>query len=117
MHDALPDLNALALLARQAGQRVMAIYATEFEVHGKADDSPVTLADQQAEAVILAGLRALAPGVPIVAEEEAAAGLAPDAAAAGGRFWLVDPLDGTREFIKRNGEFTVNIALIQAGVP
>jgi len=117
MSAALPDLNALAALARQAGQCVMAVYATEFEVHDKADDSPVTLADQQAEAVILAGLRALAPGVPIVAEEEAAAGLAPDAAAAGGRFWLVDPLDGTREFVKRNGEFTVNIALIEAGVP
>lgn len=95
----------------------MAIYATPFEVQGKADDSPVTLADQQAEAVIVQGLRALAPDIPIVAEEAMAAGAAPDLAQGGGRFWLVDPLDGTREFVARNGEFTVNIALIEHGVP
>lgn len=95
----------------------MAIYATPFEVQGKADDSPVTLADQQAESVILAGLRALVPDIPIVAEEAAAAGDVPDLATAGGCFWLVDPLDGTKEFVQRNGEFTVNIALIERGVP
>ena len=110
------DLSAVEQLARQAAQVVMAIYATDFKVQGKADDSPVTLADQQAEAVILAGLRALTPNIPIVAEEAVAAGLAP-ALAPGGRFWLVDPLDGTREFVARNGEFTVNIALIDNGRP
>ena len=94
----------------------MAIYATDFAVQGKADASPVTLADQQAEAVIVAGLRALTPDIPIVAEEAMAAGDAPRLAA-GGRFWLVDPLDGTREFVARNGEFTVNIALIDRGQP
>jgi 3'(2'), 5'-bisphosphate nucleotidase len=109
----LADIEALA---RLAGDRVMAVYATDFAVQGKADASPVTLADQQAEAVIVAGLRALTPDVPIVAEEAMAAGDAP-VLAAGGRFWLVDPLDGTREFVARNGEFTVNIALIDDGRP
>ncbi|MDT7835850.1 3'(2'),5'-bisphosphate nucleotidase CysQ [Aquabacterium sp. OR-4] len=110
-------LAPLEALAREAGRVVMAIYATPFAVHGKADDSPVTLADQQAEAVIVQGLRALAPAIPIVAEEAVAAGDVPDLAAGGGRFWLVDPLDGTREFVARNGEFTVNIALIEQGRP
>ncbi len=119
----LPDLlAAVERITRDAGRVVMAIYATDFAVQGKADESPVTLADQQAEAVILAGLRTLTPGVPIVAEEAVAAGQAPAAdalaaIAAGGRFWLVDPLDGTREFVARNGEFTVNIALIEHGRP
>ena len=109
----LPTLEALA---RQAGEVVMAIYATPFAVHDKSDASPVTAADQQAEAVIVAGLRALAPDIPIVAEEAMAAGSAPQLVP-GGRFWLVDPLDGTREFVARNGEFTVNIALIDQGRP
>ena len=109
-------LHAISALARQAGTVVMAVYATDFAVQGKADASPVTLADAQAEAVILAGLQALTPDIPVVAEEAAAAGLAPQVAATG-RFWLVDPLDGTREFVARNGEFTVNIALIEHGRP
>ena len=109
-------LSAIEALTRAAGDVVMRIYATDFAVQGKADASPVTLADQQAEAVILAGLRALTPDIPIVAEEAAAAGDVP-ALVAGGRFWLVDPLDGTREFVARNGEFTVNIALIDGGRP
>ena len=81
----------------------------------KADQSPVTDADHAAEAVIVAGLRKLTPGLAVVAEEEMAAGHVPKLD--GGPFWLVDPLDGTKEFIKRNGEFTVNIALIEAGRP
>ena len=116
MTPALQLLPAVEALARQAGALIMAIYATDFVVQGKADESPVTLADQQAETLILAGLRALTPGVPIVAEEAVAAGDAPQIAE-GGRFWLVDPLDGTREFVARNGEFTVNIALIEQGRP
>ena len=113
-----PDflLSSIEHLARRAGEAVMAIYATDFAVQGKADASPVTLADQQAEAIIVAGLRALTPDVPIVAEEAMAAGDSP-ALAPGGRFWLVDPLDGTREFVARNGEFTVNIALVEQGRP
>ncbi len=101
-------------IAREAGEVIMQVYATDFAVRGKADASPVTEADEQAEAVILAGLRALAPEVPVVAEEEVAAGRAPTV---GNCFWLVDPLDGTKEFINRNGEFTVNIALVRDGVP
>ena len=93
----------------------MAIYAGDFSVRGKSDASPVTAADEQAEALILAGLQRLAPGIPVVAEESVAAGRVPDIS--GGTFFLVDPLDGTREFVNRNGEFTVNIALIEHGAP
>ncbi len=92
----------------------MDIYATEFSVRGKVDASPVTEADERAEALIVAGLAALAPDIPIVAEEGVAAGRVP---ALGERFWLVDPLDGTREFVKRNGEFTINIALVEGREP
>ncbi|MBX9635070.1 MAG: 3'(2'),5'-bisphosphate nucleotidase CysQ [Magnetospirillum sp.] len=107
-------LPTLEQLARQAGAAIMEVYATDFAVVRKGDDSPVTEADQKAEALILPGLRALTPDIPIVAEEEAAAGRIPDV---GGTFWLVDPLDGTKEFVKKNGEFTVNIGLIAEGRP
>jgi 3'(2'), 5'-bisphosphate nucleotidase len=106
--------EAVADIARRAGDAIMAVYATDFAVHGKADASPVTEADERAEALIVPALQALAPGVPVVAEEAVAAGRIP---AVGRRFWLVDPLDGTKEFIGRNGEFTVNIALIDGGTP
>lgn len=106
---------AVLALAREAGAAVMAIYATDFEKRKKDDHSPVTDADEQAEAIILAGLQRLTPGLPVIAEEMAAAGKLPDVGA--GPFWLVDPLDGTREFIARNGDFTVNIALVVAGRP
>lgn len=108
-------LDSLAALARQAGAVVMSLYATDFAVRGKGDASPVTEADERAEAVILAGLAQMAPEIPVVAEESVAAGRTPDVS--GGRFWLVDPLDGTKEFISRNGEFTVNIALMDHGRP
>ena len=107
-------LASLSGLVRDAGAVVMAVYATDFSVRGKDDASPVTEADEKAEALILAGLRALTPGIPVVAEESVAAGQVPEV---GDRFWLVDPLDGTREFISRNGEFTVNIALVEDGAP
>ncbi len=109
-----PPLQALEALAREAGALIMQVYATDFAVRGKADTSPVTEADERAERCIVAGLRALAPHIPIVAEEAASRGETPDT---GARFWLVDPLDGTREFVSRNGEFTVNIALVEHGVP
>ena len=108
------DMQALAAIARRAGDEIMAVYATDFDVRGKADASPVTEADERAEALIVPALQALAPDVPVVAEEAVAAGRVPEV---GRRFWLVDPLDGTREFIRRNGEFTVNIALIEDGAP
>lgn len=110
-------LEAVIGIARDAGRVVHEIYGTEFAVSAKPDASPVTIADERAEAVIVAGLAALTPDLPIVAEESVAAGRIPTVDAARGAFWLVDPLDGTREFVSRNGEFTVNIALIQAGEP
>lgn len=112
--DHLSLLPTLERLARDAGGAIMEIYATDFAVERKEDDSPVTAADRRAEALILPGLRELTPDIPIVAEEEAAAGHIP---LVNGTFWLVDPLDGTKEFIKKNGEFTVNIGLIAAGRP
>lgn len=104
----------MARIARAAGQVVLEVYAQPFEVRGKADCSPVTEADERAERVIVPALQALAPGVPVVAEEAAARGDVPQV---GREFWLVDPLDGTKEFIKRNGEFTVNIALVDGHEP
>ena len=111
-------LAAVEALAEEAAVLVLQVYATDFAVQGKADASPVTLADEQAEACIVAALHRLTPEVPVVAEEAVARGLVPALAGESGRrFWLVDPLDGTREFISRNGEFTVNIALIEDGLP
>jgi len=104
----------IAAIARQAGALIMQVYATDFASRGKADASPVTEADVKAEALILAQLRSLTPQIPIVSEEAASAGQTPDI---GERFWLVDPLDGTKEFISRNGEFTVNIAFIEEQRP
>lgn len=110
---AMTDLIAAAL---DAGRAIMAIYATaDLGVQAKADASPVTAADAAAEAVILAALARLAPDLPVVAEEATAAGHVPTGL--GDRFALVDPLDGTKEFIARNGEFTVNIGLILDGRP
>jgi 3'(2'), 5'-bisphosphate nucleotidase len=114
MLDRLALLERLIPIVRDAGDLIMKIYGTDFSVSGKADQSPVTEADQRAEALILPALAALLPGTPIVAEEAAAAGKIPSV---GARFWLVDPLDGTKEFISRNGEFTVNIALVEDGQP
>lgn len=110
-------IEALIGLVQQAGELVLQVYERDFSVLAKADESPVTEADWRAEALITPALQALLPGVPVVAEEAAAAGLAPTAAGLGERFWLVDPLDGTREFVQRNGEFTVNVALIEQGRP
>lgn len=107
-------LEELIAVARHAGDVIMKIYATDFAVHEKRDDSPVTAADERAEAVIAAALRQMTPDIPIVAEEAMAAG---KQVSPGRQFWLVDPLDGTKEFVSRNGEFTVNIALIQDGAP
>lgn len=106
-------LSQITHLTREAGAKVMSIYATDFQVTQKDDKSPVTEADILAEKVIKTGLSSLAPVFPIVAEESAAAGDIHDVEAMGGDpFWLVDPVDGTREFLNRNGEFTVNVALI-----
>jgi 3'(2'), 5'-bisphosphate nucleotidase len=107
-------LQSLIYTAQRAGGAIMAVYATDFAVQAKADESPVTAADEAAEKIILMDLAAIAPGVPVVAEEAVAAGKVPVIAE---RFFLVDPLDGTKEFISRRDEFTVNVALIEAGEP
>ena len=111
MDNFLPQLVDIAL---HAGRTIMDVYDTEFVAGEKADGSAITEADDAAERVILAGLKALAPDIPVLAEEAAARGDIPEL---GERFFLVDPLDGTREFVNRTGEFTVNIALIEKGAP
>ena len=110
-------LAALRLIAERAGKVILAYYAEggDMEIRAKEDASPVTAADEAAEEKILELLRKLTPDIPIVSEEAASAGDIPDVS--NGRFWLVDPLDGTKEFISHNGEFTVNIALIENGIP
>jgi 3'(2'), 5'-bisphosphate nucleotidase len=113
MNDLL--LDQLTRLASAAGAAIMDIYAQGFDARTKADASPVTDADHAGEAVILEGLARLMPGIPVIAEEAVAMGAACEAPS--DAFLLVDPLDGTREFMARNGEFTVNIALIEGGFP
>ncbi len=113
----ISDDLALSLLdvAKQAGREIMKIYATDFEVRQKSDSSPVTEADEIAEELITKVLVQLTPAIPVVGEEAYAAGARPDIS--GGIFWLVDALDGTKEFTKRTGEFTVNLGLISDGLP
>lgn len=109
-------LPQIVTVARHAGQAIMEIYAApSFEVMAKADDSPLTKADLAADRVIQQGLTDLGLGWPILTEESAQIDY--EDRKNWQRFWLVDPLDGTKEFVKRNGEFTVNIALIENGVP
>lgn len=108
-----PLLSEIITLARDAGQSIMAVYSRDFGVEQKADNSPLTEADKAAHELIASRLHALTPDVSVLSEEETEL---PGREGWGStRYWLVDPLDGTREFIKRNGEFTVNIALIEDG--
>jgi 3'(2'), 5'-bisphosphate nucleotidase len=104
-------LERIALLARRAGEAILEVYGSDFAVNRKDDASPVTAADLAAQRVIVEGLSDMTADIPVVSEEA----LIPswDVRRAWSRYWLVDPLDGTREFVKRNGEFTVNIALIE----
>jgi 3'(2'), 5'-bisphosphate nucleotidase len=108
-------LNEVMLIARSAGDAIMEVYRGHIDVERKEDDSPLTVADLAANHVIQSGLQRLAPELPIISEESASV----DYSVRSGwhRYWLVDPLDGTREFIKRNDEFTVNIALVEDGRP
>lgn len=109
-------LDTLHAIALDAGKAIMEIYNSDFQVDSKDDSSPVTEADRRAEDLITARIKAdIGEAYPIVGEEAFADGHVPNIA--GGTFWLVDPLDGTKEFINRNGEFTVNIALIDGGRP
>ena len=105
----------LIATAYEAGAAIMQVYGSDFAATRKADHSPVTEADVAAEKLILAALQTCAPDIPVIAEEQAAAEGVPQQIAR--CFFLVDPLDGTKEFVARNGEFTVNIALVEDGVP
>ncbi|APG48852.1 3'(2'),5'-bisphosphate nucleotidase CysQ [Phaeobacter porticola] len=108
--DLIPVIRRLAI---EAGEKIMEIYdSEEFEVKVKSDESPVTAADEAADALISAGLRAAFPNVMLVTEEQAESH-----SKTGDTFLIVDPLDGTKEFIHRRGDFTVNIALVEKGVP
>jgi 3'(2'), 5'-bisphosphate nucleotidase len=106
--------SALIPAVLAAGAIEMRHYRSGVTVEAKADQSPVTIADREAEAVLIAAITAAAPAIPIIAEEAVSAGQMP---AIGAEFFLVDPLDGTREFIEQRGEFTVNIALVRDGAP
>jgi 3'(2'), 5'-bisphosphate nucleotidase len=106
-------LELAADLAQRAGAEILAVRARGFETLRKADKSPVTEADHAAEAIIVAGLRAATPDIPVIAEEEMEAGISPDV---NHDYWLVDPLDGTREFSALRDEFTVNIGLVRHGI-
>jgi 3'(2'), 5'-bisphosphate nucleotidase len=108
-------LEALLEIARDAGRAAMAIYNKDFNIEYKDDKSPVTDADLAAHKVIVAGLKSLSPATPILSEESA--DISWEERQKWNEYWLVDPIDGTKEFIKKNGEFTVNIALIRDGKP
>lgn len=107
-------LKSVEQLACEAGEAILQVYRREFTVEIKADNSPLTEADTAAHLIIARGLKALTPEVPLLSEEDTQRF---NGANARGYYWLVDPLDGTKEFIKRNDEFTVNIALIAEGKP
>ncbi|TGB01700.1 3'(2'),5'-bisphosphate nucleotidase CysQ [Halobacillus salinus] len=101
--------------ALEAGRKIMDIYETDFEVEYKEDESPLTIADQTSHEIIKSVLQEHTPDIPVLSEE--GKGIAYEDRKQWDRFWLVDPIDGTKEFIKKNGEFTVNIALIEDGRP
>ena len=108
-------IDPVVALAEEAGLAILEVYSSDFDVQSKSDDSPLTEADLGSHRRIVAGLKALTPELPIISEES---GL-PDYAERSrwNRYWLIDPLDGTKEFVSRNGEFTVNIALIENRTP
>ena len=108
-------LDEVRRIAAAAADRILDVYRSPFEVGRKADASPLTEADLASHRTIVEGLRALTPAIPVLSEESADADSA--TRATWSRYWLVDPLDGTKDFVKRNGEFTVNIALIDRHAP
>ena len=108
---------AIVAIARRAAAAILEIYEGGFAVRSKADRTPLTEADERSEAIIVAALRELTPDVPVVAEESQARGETAFVQPSPPAFWLVDPLDGTREFVDRNGQFAINIGLVQDGRP
>lgn len=117
MGDVVIDRMQLVKIAHRAGAAILEVYHRDGDiaVEHKGDNSPLTEADRRSHDVIVAGLAAMQPARPIVSEEDG--GAVDPAATLSGDYWLVDPLDGTKEFVKRTGEFTVNIALVRDGVP
>jgi 3'(2'), 5'-bisphosphate nucleotidase len=113
----LNDINIsnICALAQKAGKAILQVYNSEITVEIKDDNSPLTAADKASHEIIAAGLKALTPNIPMLSEE--GRDIPYEERKHWNRFWLVDPLDGTKEFIKRNGEFTVNIALIEGNAP
>jgi len=109
------EIKEIITLARKAGEVILEVYKRDFNIEIKDDKSPLTEADKKANEIIVARLKELYPEIPILSEEEKAAPY--ETRKNWGTFWLVDPLDGTKEFIKKNGEFTVNIALIENHIP
>lgn len=107
--------DAVAHLAREAGAAILEVYAGDFDVRLKDDATPVTEADLRAQDVLERGLRALTPDVPVLGEERS--DVPYEVRRSWSRLWLLDPLDGTREFVRRSGEFSVNVALVEAGRP
>ena len=109
------DINKIVAIAKEAGTAIMTIYAKDFEVEFKEDESPLTEADKTANTIICEALQKLYPAIPILSEENKAAEY--DERKNWEYLWVIDPLDGTKEFIKKNGEFTVNIALVHNNTP
>ena len=103
-------IDPVVALAQKAGQAILEVYSSDFEVQSKDDESPLTQADLASHHCIVAGLEKLTPGMPVISEESGLPGF--EERSRWTRYWLIDPLDGTKEFVNRNGEFTVNIALI-----
>ena len=108
-------IDPIVALAQDAGRAILEVYSTDFEVQSKSDESPLTQADLAANRRIVVGLRRLTPDLPIISEESGLPGY--EERRKWECYWLIDPLDGTREFVNRNGEFTVNIALIDKNRP
>lgn len=108
-------VDGICRIARDAGEKILAVYQNDFEIQIKSDFSPLTEADLAAHQIIAAGLKELTPDIPVLSEEDA--DISWTTRKCWDLYWLVDPLDGTKEFINRNGEFTVNIALIKSGRP
>jgi 3'(2'), 5'-bisphosphate nucleotidase len=109
------SIDAVIDIARQAGEAILSVYNTDFSVEEKSDKSPLTEADMAAHKIIVQRLAELTPEIPLLSEESA--DIPFETRSNWQRYWLIDPLDGTREFVKRNGEFTVNIALIEGHEP
>lgn len=109
------EVDDIKEIAKRAGEEILSVYGSEFSVDVKEDKSPLTEADQRSNDVIIAALEKLYPGIPVISEETKTVDYSERKSWE--LFWLIDPLDGTKEFVKRNGEFTVNIALIKNGKP